>query len=52
MKKWEYKMKAFNCDLCSLLDYLDRIGDEGWELCGKIDIMNAYTLVFKREKKE
>lgn len=47
MKKYEYK--TITLGLCDYLD-LNKLGDEGWEMCGVINVEYKTTFYFKREK--
>ena len=46
MKKFEYK--AITVAMCDSLD-LNQLGDEGWEMCGVIQVEYKLTYYFKRQ---
>ena len=50
MKKWEYRIKF--CDSLSVYNLLDRMADEGWEVCSHCRTGGCFSFIFKREKKD
>lgn len=54
---WEYNVVYFEGDEADLLDWLNGLGEQGWELCDSIQIRGAVTgstglrlYTFKRKK--
>jgi len=46
MVKWEYKIIS---DRVYNREFLNSLGDEGWELCGVATPLGGPTLFFKRK---
>ena len=52
MKKWEYIIKVCREDALSLYDLLDKMTNEGWEVCSHCWAGGGFSFIFKREKKD
>lgn len=53
MKKWEYRIKYCKDNAPSLFDLLDKMTNEGWEVCShSCDAAGYFSFIFKREKKD
>lgn len=53
MIKWEYTIKNFYDPLLTTDDYMNNLGEKGWELVNFIQLQNkSFKLIFKRPKVE
>jgi hypothetical protein len=51
MKKFEYQTIKFGGDESSLLQTLNKVGSDGWELVQVAEASGQYLMFFKRELK-
>lgn len=51
MQKWEYEYRICN-DINQVVERLNEMGANGWELVSSVDNGNDYTFFFKRPIEE